>query len=189
MTPSPNLPGLLERSRSGDSAARDQLLPLVYDELRALAALQLAHERRGHTLQATALVHEAWIKLSGMDVAQVHEHGHFLALAATAMRRVLVNHAEARNALKRGGDRGRVTLFEAASVFEEEADDIIDLDTALTRLAQAEPEKARIVELRFFAGLSNEETARALSLSTRSVERGWRFARAWLARELGAQEA
>ncbi|MDZ4772313.1 MAG: sigma-70 family RNA polymerase sigma factor [Planctomycetota bacterium] len=189
MAESPNLTSLLERSRGGDAVARDELLPLVYDELRALAAMHLGHERRGHTLQATALVHEAWIKLSGLDVAMIREHGHFLALAGTAMRRILVNHAEARNAQKRGGDRGRVTLFEAASVFEERADDILDLDSALTRLAAAEPEKARIVELRFFAGLSNEETAEVLALSTRSVERGWRFARAWLARDLGAEEA
>jgi RNA polymerase sigma factor (TIGR02999 family) len=184
-----DFPKLLERSRTGDARAQHDLLPLVYDELRALAAAQLARERRDHTLQATALVHEAWIKLSGLDVTQIREHGHFLALAGTAMRRILVNHAEARNARKRGGERGRVTLFEAASVFEEHADDILDLDAALTRLAAAEPEKARIVELRFFAGLSNEETAQALSLSTRSVERGWRFARAWLARELGVKEA
>lgn len=184
-----DLPNLLDRSRDGDASARDQLLPLVYDELRALAAAQLGRERRDHTLQATALVHEAWIKLSGLDVTRIREHGHFLALAATAMRRILVNHAEARNARKRGGDGARVTLFEAASVFEEHADEILDLDAALTRLAAAEPEKARIVELRFFAGLSNEETAQALSLSTRSVERGWRFARAWLARELGVREA
>lgn len=184
-----DLQELLERSRGGDARARAELLPLVYDELRALAAAQLGHERKNHTLQATALVHEAWIKLSGLDAAMIREHGHFLALAGTAMRRILVNHAAARNAQKRGGDRGRTTLFEAASVFDERADDILDLDEALTRLAAAEPEKARIVELRFFAGLSSEETAEALSISTRSVERGWRFARAWLARELGVKEA
>lgn len=184
-----DLARLFERSRAGDASARDQLLPLVYDELRELAGAHLGRERRDHTLQATALVHEVWIKLAGHDVSKVREHGHFLALAGVAMRRILVNHAEARHARKRGGDRRRVTLFEAASVFEEHADDILDLDAALTRFAAVEPEKARIVELRFFAGLSNEETAEALSLSTRSVERGWRFARAWLARELGAEQA
>jgi RNA polymerase sigma factor (TIGR02999 family) len=189
MEPASDVRRLLAQCRSGDEGAQGDLLPLVYDELRALAAAHLAHERRDHTLQATALVHEAWIKLSGLSPDAIREHGHFLALAGRAMRRILVNHAHARNALKRGGGRGRTTLFEASSVFEEQADDILDLDQALTRLAATEPEKARIVELRFFAGLSNEETAHALSSSTRSVERGWRFARAWLARELGAKGA
>jgi RNA polymerase sigma factor (TIGR02999 family) len=177
---------LLEASRDGDPRALEELLPLVYDELRSLAEAQLRRERRDHTLQPTALVHEAWIRLAGQESAEVRDRGHFLALAAMAMRRILVNHAAGKRAQKRGGDRARSTLFEAASVFEEAPEDLVDLDAALVRLAEIQPEKARIVELRFFAGLSNEETAQALSTSTRTVERGWRFARAWLAKELGA---
>jgi RNA polymerase sigma factor (TIGR02999 family) len=179
---------LLEASRAGDPRALEQLLPLVYQELRALAEAHMRRERRDHTLQPTALVHEAWLKLVGQESAQIRDRGHFLALAAMAMRRILVDHAAKRGAQKRGGDRARSTLFEAPSVLEEAPEDLVDLDAALVRLAQISPEKARIVELRFFAGSSNEETAQALSISTRTVERGWRFARAWLAKELGARD-
>jgi len=177
---------VLDQVRAGDPGARERLVGLVYDELRRIAAGLMTHERDDHTLQPTALVHEAWIKLARQEDAHVADRAHFLALAATAMRRILVNHAEARRAHKRGGGGERVTLFEGASVFEERAEDLVALDEALERLAARDPQKARIVELRFFAGLTNEEAAEALAVSTRTVERGWRFARAWLAKELGA---
>ncbi len=190
----PTIPGvdtervtrLLRQSRDGDSQALDELLPLVYDELRSLAEAHLSRERRDHTLQATALVHEVYLKLAGQEQQDFANCGHFLSLAATVMRRILINHAHSRRAAKRGGGMGRCTLFEAASVFEERAEDLLALDEALGRLAQFDPEKARIVELRFFGGLSTEEASGALGVSTRTVERGWRIARAWLAKEIGA---
>ncbi len=177
---------LLSQSRAGDARALEELLPLMYDQLRALAEAHLRRERADHTLQPTALVHEAYLKLAGQDQHDFANRGHFMALAATAMRRILINHAHARNAQKRGGALERRTLFEAASVFEERAEDLLALDEALERLALQDPDKARIVELRFFGGLSTEEAAEVLGVSARTVERGWRFARAWLAKEIGS---
>ncbi len=175
---------LLERWRRGDEAARDRLFEQLYGTLHALASRYLARERREHTLQATALIHEVWLKLGGGPPAAAEDHSLFLSAAATAMRRILVNHAMARQAQKRGGDVARVTLFEAASVFEERAEDLLALDGALEKFARLDPRKCRIVEQRFFAGLSEAEIARMLSVSTRTVEREWRLARAWLRREI-----
>ncbi len=175
---------LLGECREGGKDALDRVLPLVYEELRTLAERSLRRESPGHTLQATALVNEAWLRLVDQREQNWENRSHFLAIAATAMRRILVNHARDRRALKRGGDRQRETLFEAAALFEERADDLLALDEALDKLARVDDTKRQIVELRFFAGLSAEETARVLDVSTRTVERGWRLAKAWLRREV-----
>ncbi len=175
---------LLHRCRAGEDDALEQLLPLVYDELHRIAEQRMRAERGDHTLQATALVHEAWLKLVDQREQNWNDRGHFLAIAATAMRRILVNHAHARRAAKRGGERQRITLDASAAVLEEKADDMLALDEALTRMAVEFPDKARIVELSFFAGLTHAEIADVLGVSTRTVERGWRLARAWLRRDL-----
>jgi len=175
---------LLLRSRAGEPGALDRLMPLLYDELHRLAQARLRGERADHTLQATALVNEAWLKLVQQREQSWANRAHFLAIAATVMRRILVNHAEARRADKRGGGRPPITLHETAALVESRAADLLDVDAALQRLAQLDPEKSRLVELRFFAGLTDEEAAEVLGVSTRTVERHWRLARAWLRREL-----
>lgn len=163
-----------------------ELVAAVGEELRQLAAAHLRRERQGHTLQPTALVNEAYLRL-------VHQHhqgwetkGHFLAVASTAMRRVLLEHARARLADKRGGGAQRVTLFEVASAAEEEPEALVALDEALEHFATLDPENARIVEMRWFGGLGVEEVAASLGVSTRTVERGWRAAAAWLRARLSA---
>jgi RNA polymerase sigma factor (TIGR02999 family) len=177
---------LLRAWREGDDRAQEKLFTLVYAELRRLARGQLQHERKDHTLQPTALAHEAYLRLVDQDGSSWENRAQFIALAATAMRRILINYAKRRHAEKRGGRRRRVTLFEAASAFEERAEDLLALDESLRRLALFDPEKARIVELRFFGGLSVEETAELVGVSPRTVERGWRLAKAWLRKEMGA---
>ena len=175
---------LLAAVNSGDEEAADRLFPLIYDELRSVARRYLGRERSDHTLQATALVHEAYLKLVGQRDASWQGRSHFLAVAATAMRRILVNHAKAHRSAKRGGGRPRLALDEAAAVFEDRAGDLLELDEALTRLAALAPDQARLVELRFFAGLSVEETARLLGVSVRTAQYDWAMARAWLRGEL-----
>lgn len=184
-----NVTLLLERARAGSADALGELLPAVYDELRSMAARQLGRERREHTLQATALVHEAWLKLVDQRAQDWQNRAHFLAIAATAMRRVLVHHAEAVKAAKRGGGRGRVTLTDRPGEVSEDPLDVLALDEALEALAQEDPRKAKVVELRFFAGLENREVALALGVTERTVERDWRMARAWLRRALAAGES
>lgn len=178
---------LLTAACEGDSSAAGELLPLVYDELRAMAARHLRAERSGHTLQPTALVHEAYLKLVDQSRVQWRGRAHFMAVAATAMRRILVNHAKARGRLKRGGPpagRERVALDDAVDSFEHRAVDLEALDEALERLATMDAVQARIVELRFFGGLSVEETAETLGISTRTVHREWDLAKAWLRGEV-----
>jgi len=163
--------------------ADDELLALVYDELRRLAAAYLARESASHTLQPTALVHEAYMRVSAQDGVTPGNPAHLRALSAIAMRRVLVDHARGKKAEKRGGHWGKVTLD--AGVMEGERDlDAIELDAALTRLAEVDERRARVVELRFFGGLTNREVGEHLGVSETTVEADWRFARAWLAREL-----
>jgi RNA polymerase sigma factor (TIGR02999 family) len=158
------------------------LLPLVYDELRKLAAARLADERPGQTLSATALVHEAYLRLAGGEASQDwNGRGHFFAAAAEAMRRILINRARDRQRLKRGGDRARVDLDGLADPATAPDADLLDLDGALDRLAGAHPQAAELVKLKFFAGLSLHEAGAALSLPPRSADRLWAFARAWLA--------
>lgn len=161
----------------------EELLALVYDELRQLASAFLSRENAGHTLQPTALVHEAYMRVSAQDGVQPTGASHLRALSAIAMRRVLVDHARGKKASKRGGDWGRVTL-EAGLVEGKDEIDTLELDAALTRLAEVDERRARVVELRFFGGLSNREVAEHLGISETTVEADWRFARAWLGREL-----
>lgn len=178
--------GILQSVEAGRVEALDELLPLVYDELRALAAAYLRRERADHTLQPTALAHEAWLRL--VDADQVHWQGrsHFLGIAARVMRRVLIDHARRVGARKRGGGRRRVTLSEATPLLDQEEVDVLALDEALTELAALDERKARVVEFRFFSGMSMREVAEALGVSQTTAEEDWYFARAWLARRLGA---
>ncbi len=176
---------------SGDSAAAEQLLPLVYDELRKLAAAKLACERPGQTLQATALVHEAYMRLvGGGESAPTWENrGHFFSAAAEAMRRILVERARQKGRGKRGGHFRRVDFVAAEITAGRQREDIFALDEALTQLAQTHPEKAELVKLRYFAGLTGDEAARTLGISSSTADRHWTFARAWLFRRLAAENS
>jgi RNA polymerase sigma factor (TIGR02999 family) len=180
---------LLARASRGDGSASEQLFPLVYDELRRLAAHYMAQQSAAHTLQATALVHEAWVKLIDVEAAQISDRAHFFRLAATAMRSILVDHARSKGRGKRGGDRQRVALDGGGDALEQAEGvahhELVDLDESLERLEAVDEQLARIVELRFFAGLTAAESAEVLGVSARTVERGWRTARAWLGSDLG----
>jgi RNA polymerase sigma factor (TIGR02999 family) len=175
---------LLLALRGGDRAALNELLPLVYQELRAIARHKLRHERDGHTLDSTALVHEAYLKLVGLDRVQWQSRAHFLAIAAQVMRNILVNHARRRKRAKRGGGAPHAALDEATNLPASEADRILSLDAALERLAAANQRHARLVECRFFGGMTIEESAEVLEISPATVKRDWTLLRAWLAREL-----
>jgi RNA polymerase sigma-70 factor, ECF subfamily len=165
----------------------EDLLPLVYGELKRIAARQLRRERPDHTLSATALVHEAWLELSQLDRIKWQNRNHYLALAAQAMRRVLIDHAVARRAAKRGGGIAAETLDgDPVVLAESRAEELLDLDNALQRLGAIDERQVRIVECRFFGGMSIKETAEALQLSPATVKRDWALARAWLNRELSA---
>jgi RNA polymerase sigma factor (TIGR02999 family) len=175
---------LLAAWRQGDREAQAHLLPLVYDELRRLAHRYLQRERPDHTLQATALVHEAYLRLIDQRQAQWQNRAHFFGLAAQMMRRILIDHARQQHAAKRGGAEQKLSLDEAVWVSAERATDLVALDDALTRLAVLDPQQSRIVELRFFGGLTIEETAEVLGVSPATVKRDWSMAKAWLYREL-----
>ena len=164
----------------------DALLPLVYDELRRLAAAYLRRERPGQTIQATALVHEAYLRLLKDKPDRWQNRAHFCAIAAHSMRQILIERARARGALKRGGVQARVTLDEGLLAADSPHIDLLALDEALQRLEAIDPEQARLVELRFFGGLTIEEAAEAMNISAATVKRHWTIARAWLARELSA---
>jgi RNA polymerase sigma factor (TIGR02999 family) len=176
---------ILSAIEQGDPHAAAQLLPLVYDELRRLAAQKLVGEKSGQTLQATALVHEAYIRLVGKG-AEPHwdSRGHFFAAAAEAMRRILVENARRKRRLKHGGGRRRQDLDAAAVSAPERGDDLLALDAALSKLAEHDPQKAKLVELRYFAGLTGDQAAAVLGISPRTADRQWVFARAWLRREI-----
>jgi RNA polymerase sigma factor (TIGR02999 family) len=177
---------VLSAIEQGDAGASEQLLPLVYDELRKLAAQKLAQEQPGQTLQATALVHEAYLRLVDTEKVQRWEsRGHFFAAAAESMRRILVNRARDKRRLKRGGDWKRVELEDLAIAQEAGSLDILALDEALEGLAREEPACAELVKLRFFAGLTQEEAALALGVTRRTANRYWAFARAWLRQSMG----
>jgi RNA polymerase sigma factor (TIGR02999 family) len=177
---------LLAKAAEGDGSAVAQLLPMVYSQLRAIAQQRMMAEQPGHTLQATALVHEAFLRLVGPREMSWANQGHFFAAAAEAMRRILVDHARSRKRQKRSGSGKRVVLNILDLATPENSEEILALDEAFCRLEQQEPEAAHVVRLRFFAGLSVDDTAKALDLSPRTVDRRWKFARAWLYRELNA---
>jgi RNA polymerase sigma factor (TIGR02999 family) len=177
---------LLSDWSNGDRRALDELLPLVYEELRHLANAYLRRERDGHTLQSTALVHEAFLRLVNQHNVQWQGRAHFFGIAAQMIRRILVDHARAQRAAKRGAGAVRLELDEALAVAQQRDLDLIALDDALERLATMDRRQSRIVELRFFAGLSVEDTADVMGISTATVKREWSSARAWLFREVAA---
>ena len=183
----PAVTELLVRAQSGDAKATDELFPIVYDELRGLAHRFLSGESKAQTLQATALVHEAYMRLVGPNQTPWENRAHFFGAAARAIRRILTDHARERDAQKRGGGSKPVSLDEALVVCAGEPDvNMVNLDAALTRLAAIDEQKSRVVELRFFGGLTVEQTALALGISPSSVARDWQFARVWLHRELAS---
>lgn len=182
--PDDDLTRLFEAHAAGDAAALDELLPLVYDELKRLARARFRGERPGHTLQPTALVHEAYLELARLDRIRFQNRPHFFALASRAMRNVLADHAVARKAAKRGGDRRPVPIDEIELAGEGPSVDLFALRQALDRLEEIDPRQVRVLECRLFGGLSIDETAEALGISAATVSRDWTFARAWLSREL-----
>ncbi len=179
---------LLAELGAGDDRAADQLLPLVYDELRALAQQNLARERPDHTLQATALVHEAYLRLVDSDRIHLRNRAHFFALAAQALRRILVDHARTHKRQKRGGARGKLSLQVIPELSVETDIDVLALDEALESLNRLGERYARIVEMRFFGGMTMEEIAELTGVSITTVERDWRTARAWLYRQLAGDD-
>jgi len=180
-----SLTRILQDISAGRAKASDELLPLVYDELRSLARQRLREERVNHTLNATALVHEAYLRLAGDDKVAWENRAHFFGAAARAMRRVLIDHARKRNRLKRGNEHRQVPLSVVDLMVDADRDEVLAIDAAVEKLAARDQRMAEIVHLRFYAGLSVEETASALGLSDRTVRREWAVARAWLSRELG----
>jgi len=175
---------LLQQWRDGDQSALDRLMPLVYDELRRRAKQYMRRERSDHTLQPTALVHEAYLRLVELEGIQWQDRAHFFAIAARLMRRILVDYARRHDAARRGGHECKVSLEEAATLSDGQVADLVALDDALTSLAANDPTKSRIVELRLFGGLSVHEMAEVLSVSPATVRREWRMAKAWLYREI-----
>lgn len=179
-----NVTILLQQWSRGNEGAIEQLFPLVYDELRKLAGAYLRRERADHTLQSTALVHEAFLRMVDQQAVEWQSRAHFFGIAARLIRQILVDHARARRAQKRGGDALTLPLDEALAVPERKSVDLVALDDALSALARLDERQAKVVELRFFAGLSIEETAEALRTSAATVKRDWVVAKAWLLREL-----
>ena len=178
---------LLNEAGAGDGRASAQLLPLVYEQLRALAGRKMRQERPDQTLQATALVHEAYLRLVDTTKVQLWDsRWHFFAAAAESMRRILVENARNRGRIKRGGDRNRVDLDKVELTVDDPPDELIALDDALTRLAEEQPEKAQLVNLRYFGGLTHEEAAQALGISKSTADRHWTYARAWLYRHMSS---
>jgi RNA polymerase sigma factor (TIGR02999 family) len=177
---------LLVRARDGDSSALAEVFPLIYDELRRLAKAQLQREPDGHTLSPTALVHEAYIRLIDYSRMEWNGRSHFLAVAATAMRRILVDHARGHRSAKRGGALKRVPIESVELGIEDRADLLIAVDEALVRLKDVDPRQAKVVECRFFGGMTEDETAEALGIGVRTAKRDWAKAKVWLHREIAA---
>ncbi|HEX3799885.1 MAG TPA: sigma-70 family RNA polymerase sigma factor [Verrucomicrobiae bacterium] len=175
---------ILQQAEQGDPHAADQLLPLVYDELRKLAVHRMAHESPGHTLQPTALVHEAWIRLTGDENQKWEGRSHFFAAAAEAMRRILIEKARRKRAARHGGGQQRVDFLEADAVSEKDDDVLLAVNDALDKLAAVDSVKAELVKLRYFVGMTNLEAARALGVSEPTAKRYWTYARAWLYEEI-----
>lgn len=189
MSDSDQITQLLRAVGDGREDAADELMPFVYEHLKRVAHAHLARERSGHTLQTTALVHEAYLKLAGADGLAWKDRAHFFATASRAMRRILIDYARARAREKRGGDRIQVPLEESLQIAGEHADDLLALDEALTRLEATNERMCRLVEHRFFAGMTLEETAKVLGVSLATVKRDWSTARAWLNHELSDEVA
>jgi RNA polymerase sigma factor (TIGR02999 family) len=183
MTPQESITALLRAWRGGERDALDRLIPLVYDELRRLAGRAMRHERTDHTLQTTALLHEAYLRMLGADV-EWEDRAHFYAVAAQTMRRILVDHARARGRNKRGGGDVRIPLEESVAAAPSRSADVIALDEALSRLSSLDERKAKAVELHYFGGLTYDEIARVLGVSAATVDRELRLAKAWLYKEL-----
>jgi RNA polymerase sigma factor (TIGR02999 family) len=177
---------ILNAIEQGDAKAANELLPLVYEELRRLAALKMSQEKPGQTLQATALVHEAYIRLVGEEAQNWNSHTHFFSAAAEAMRRILVDNVRRKKRLKRGGDRKKIGFEDNEITIEGPYDDLIALDEALAKLASTDKLKADLVKLRYFAGLTLEQTANILGISQTTAKRHWAYARAWLYRQITA---
>jgi RNA polymerase sigma factor (TIGR02999 family) len=181
--------GLLGKLESGQAEVSARLIALVYKELRAIAGRCMRRERPDHTLQPTVLVHEAYLRLAGQAGIQWQSRAHFFAFAAHVMRRVLLDYAREHRALKRGGGGARVSLDDAFLVTEDQLEKVLILDESLKKLAAIDPQQCRVTELRFFAGMTVEETAEAMSMSTATVKREWSHAKAWLHRDMGARGA
>jgi len=179
-----DLPCILERAQAGDPKAAEELLPLVYDQLRKLASHKLAHQPPGQTLQPTALVHEAWLRLVGGGQRHWNSRGHFFAAAAEAMRRILIEAIRRKQSLQRGGDWQRIELDESTLVLERPAAEMLDIDAALEKLAREDALAADLVKLRHSVGLTLPEAAEALNISARTTDRLWAYARSWLRQEL-----
>jgi RNA polymerase sigma factor (TIGR02999 family) len=184
MSDQPNITELLVGYGRGDKESLDQLMPIVYDELRRQAARYLRRERPGNTLQTTALIHEAYVRLVDQRNVQWQNRAHFFGIAAQLMRRILVDHARTKKRAKRGGSDIRVSLGDATVAVKGQDLDVVALDEALERLAQIDVQQSRVVELRFFSGLTVEETAEVMGISNATVKRDWSMAKAWLHREL-----
>ena len=178
---------ILNAVQQGDPKATEELLPIVYEELRRLAAHKMAGEAHGHTLQATALVHEAWLRLVGSDQQSWQNRAHFFAAAAEAMRRILVDHARRKKSLKRGGDLEREELHDSILVLAAPPDELLAVHEALDQLAREDPPAAELVKLRYFLGMTMQESAAALGMAPRTAELLWTYARAWLRRQIRAQ--
>ena len=180
---------ILEAARQGDPKAADELLPLVYDELRRLAAHRMASEVPGHTLQPTALVHEAWLRLVDAEgQAQFQNRAHFFAAAAEAMRRILIDRARRKRAVRHGGQQERVDIQEAANASTSDDDQLLAVNEAVDKLSVQHPSEAELVKLRYFVGMTNDEAADALGISPRTAKYYWTHARAWLFREINGQD-
>ena len=179
-----NLTGLLVEWREGDKAALDRLMPLVYDELRRIAHRYVQHERTGHTLQTSALVNEAYLRFAGQRQVNWQNRGHFFAATAQVMRHILIDYARRRRYAKHGGEVQQVSIQDAAEMSMQRADELIALEEALEELSKIDPRKGQVVELRYFGGLSLEETAEVLEISLMTVRRDWRAAKAWLYRRM-----
>jgi RNA polymerase sigma-70 factor (ECF subfamily) len=182
-----DLTGLLIEWREGDESALEKLTPLVYDELRRIAHRYMQRERNGHTLQTTALVNEAYLRLAGQQKIQWQSRAHFFAVSAQVMRHILIDHARRRHYAKRGGEASQVQLEDTAAMSQQLAAELVALDEALDELAKLDPRKARVVELRYFGGLSLEETAEVLEISVMTVRRDWRAAKAWLFKAVNSE--
>ena len=184
-----NITQLLAEWQDGDQSALDELNPLVYDELHRLARRYMSRERKGHTLQTTALINEAYVRLVGQKNVHWANRSHFFAISAQIMRRILIDHARRHGYAKRGGGAQQVSLEEAAGVTPDQSGELLRLDEALKSLAEMDPRRSQVVELRYFGGLNNEEIAGVLNVSENTVTRDWNMARAWLYQQLGGSSA